>query len=256
MTNGDPPGKKPSARTKVLQQAAEALSPTRSIERIEATARGVIAGVSATAVVLTGFGLLGSKDVLGPRTELIPAAVFSAAALVLAAWALIPSVRRTRSGNLLATQQFFEEQIRKRGRLSRLAAIALALSYVSALIPILSIEPNDPPPRAVLAFTPAEGTKAVKLLADPGPVVEGGGVTLRVDAVANGKRTEIRNLSQRQLEGEGMLEVSTVVRRPRRNETLEAELTRKDDNGKVTLRTRLTLVGTKSPPSPTTPSGG
>lgn len=117
--------------------AAEGLSPERSLERVEATAKLVFANVAAVATVLTGLGFVGDVGGAlqrGSHIAGVPVtAALVASSLLLASFALTPSLRRVRTGDADAVRRFYTVQIARRGLAALLAMLALAAAIVSAV---------------------------------------------------------------------------------------------------------------------------
>lgn len=222
----DPPGRAPSARTRALVEAAALLSPSNSLARVESTARGVIAGVAASAAVLTGFGVLSANDLLSAPLLLVPSVIASAVALALAAVALIPTMTQAHTGNLLQAHKLLAQELGRRGRLARWAAISLALSYALGVLPVIAIKPGRPANRASIEFTPGKRKDAVRVVIDLTSLSPGSSATLRVHTIAAKRKSQLASVTQYQMAERGAIRLSATVRRPRAGERMEARVTR------------------------------
>lgn len=137
MTDGLP-AEAPSADDAALAVASESLGPERSLARVEGTAKFVFANVTVITAVLTGFGLLtgvGAAWDQGPHIFSVPLAIaLAAAALLLATFALLPSLSRVDIADLEAVRSFYSRGIWRRGLSAAFAMVALAAAVASAVV--------------------------------------------------------------------------------------------------------------------------
>jgi len=236
------PGAEPSSRSLMLLEAAESLAPVKSIERIEATARGVIAGTAATATVIVGFGAFGQADLLAAPLAVVPSVLFTALAMGCAAWALVPKVGKLGTGNLDVVEDYYENEIGRRGLWARRSAILLALSYVSAAVPLLLVGPKTKTPTVAVRFDPTAKAKGVEVSSSLGEVDAGTRATLAVVEVNGRSRRFVTSVTQDQTEDKGDLSVKLTVAGPQPGRSLEATLRIKNADGVVKFKT-VSLFG-------------
>jgi hypothetical protein len=130
-----PPGDVDSVAER-WQMAASYLQPEKSVERIVASAKYVIASVMVVATVLTAVGSLRAEEIAQhPLSKWLAAStgVVVTGAILLAYLPLIIKTKNVQVENLVEVERWFEDEIKK-GRFVRLAGISLGLAMVLAVI--------------------------------------------------------------------------------------------------------------------------
>lgn|GEM_PF-3025289 len=128
-------GQPATTRVENLEAAALALAPHRSLERIESTGRFLLGTVGVVGALITGFGVLDSSTIANHVGWLLPSLIAAAFAMGLALFAAIGTGDSVQVDDLEDVDRYYSSQIRQRGRLIRLAGLALAASLLLALIP-------------------------------------------------------------------------------------------------------------------------
>lgn len=124
-----------TVRVENLEAAAFDLAPHRSLERIESTGRFLLGTVGVVGALITGFGVFDSSMVANHVGWLLPSLIAAAFAMGLALFAAIGTGDSVRVDDLEDVDRYYSSQIRRRGRMIRLAGLALAASLLLALIP-------------------------------------------------------------------------------------------------------------------------
>jgi hypothetical protein len=122
----------------LLQSAALDLGPEKSLSRIEASAKLLIASVTVFGSVLGGFGALGSDVVAEHPALAVPSVVLVAISLALAVWAVVPAPTAVNVDDLEDLRRYYSRQIAIRGWLVRIAGILFGFALVAAILPALA----------------------------------------------------------------------------------------------------------------------
>lgn len=146
MSNGtEIQGEVPTTTIEALESAAAALGPDRSLSRVEAGAKFLLASAAAVGAVLTGFGVLGA-EVLDDRLEwALPSIALAAISIALAAWALVGNRDDVNLDDLADVASFYEHQIAWRGAVTRVAGIVFAVSILAGMAPLIAAAVDDSP---------------------------------------------------------------------------------------------------------------
>lgn len=132
-------GRLPTGEEAVWVAAAEALSPEKSLERVETLVKFVFANVAIAGTLMTGLGLFTDlkaalRDAPTPLALPVPILLIGVS-LILSVVALIPRLRSIRLSDLNEVENWYRRQILRRGWSIVLALItfAIALGWTVAL---------------------------------------------------------------------------------------------------------------------------
>lgn len=127
-------GEEPTSAERALIESAKALTPEKSLDRIDALARFVFANVAVVGTLLTGLGFLRASADYAGGTLLTTVALFVALSLLLSLGATAPRLTRVRSADLVALERWYRRQVVRRGVLAITSAVALAAAVSLAVI--------------------------------------------------------------------------------------------------------------------------
>lgn len=200
-------GRAPTTRERLLGRSRDELAPHLSLKAVNEASERIVGAISVAATVASGLTLLGATTLSNVGWGwAIPAIVFSGASIILAVLAAIPSLTVIRPGDLEAVDEFFSRQIRRRGRLLRLAATALVLALLA--IPIPAIVAAAEEESATVSVT-AVRKGAVVAVDVQGEKLPAGSAELKATL-----RGRVQSLGLSSIPGSGSLEMTALV--PRR----------------------------------------
>lgn len=144
------------------QTAATYLQPEKSVERIVASAKYVIASVTIVATVLTAVGTLKAEELAEDsilKWLTTSTGIVVSGAILLAYLPLIMRTKDVQVENLLEVERWFKSEMKK-GRFVRFAGIALSLAVVLAVITaVVAAVGRDDPHAAVSLVETGSGTQ-------------------------------------------------------------------------------------------------
>lgn len=175
-------GRGVTTRDELLIEAAKTLAPNQSLDRVDKVVAYLTTAVAVAASLATGFGTLSATELADVDVWWsLPTTVLAAASVVCAILATVPGAATVPPGDLMAVEAYFREQIRRRGRLVRGAAAALATALLLAPLPVVVAAFEKDDASADLTIVIGGNTANVKLSASH--LNAGGRVT--VTAVAD-----------------------------------------------------------------------
>lgn len=117
------------------QEASKELSPQKSLARAAETTRFLVGAVTGVGTLLAVFGVVTAFQTPEAHVMalLVLTALLSCGSVVVALWALLTRTRSVRPGNLIEVKQWFEDEIRRKGK-ALIAGWLLIGAFVTALL--------------------------------------------------------------------------------------------------------------------------
>jgi hypothetical protein len=127
----------PSTRERLLRESINELTPSNSLRAVEDNARHLLSSVSIAGTLVGGLGVVSASEFADVGFGwALPAVVCVAASVAVSAWVLIPMRATISPGRLDLMDQWYADQIKRRGRLMRIAGVLFAVSIPLALLPL------------------------------------------------------------------------------------------------------------------------
>ncbi|MGA2611837.1 MAG: hypothetical protein ABSG38_00105 [Spirochaetia bacterium] len=163
-------GAPPQPHDEYLSDAANEISPAKSLSHASDSAKYVVQNISIVSVVLGGLGLLTNfAGGYGKHPFLFGVLVLAAAAaLALAVWALFPRVETIdNANNLLTVQKVFVSAIWHRAWFARAATGALLFALIWAIVVFFYVSNSHQPAATITTTMDTSGQRpALDIAAD------------------------------------------------------------------------------------------
>jgi hypothetical protein len=174
-------GHRSTTRERLVAESAGTLAPHQSLDRIDKVSGTVTTAVTLAGAVAGGFGLVAAKSLANVGIGwALPTVILAAVSIAAAVLATVPGPAKVAPGNLVAVEAFFRGQIRRRGRLMRVAAWSLAAAVLLAPLPILFGAIRGPHASIELTVTVSGQSRKVMVAVTAAGLNEGALVQVRV----------------------------------------------------------------------------
>jgi hypothetical protein len=174
-------GRPPTTRERLLAQSADTLAPHQSLDRIDAAAARVTAGVTLAGSIISGFGLVAATTVANVGIGwALPTVLFAAVSIACAVLATVPAPAKVAPGNLAAVEAFFRDQIRVRGGRLRVSAWTLAAALLLAPLPLVVSALDDPNAAIDLVLTAGGSSRQLTVGVTASGLHDGATITVTV----------------------------------------------------------------------------
>ena len=128
-------GKAPSPVEQMWIAAAPALTPDKSLQRIQDSAKQLFTSVAAVTALITGFGLISGANLRANPALLILAIALTAVSLTLAMASLIVNPQKVRITSIESVRDYYEHDLLWKGRFIQFGGISFALALLFAAAP-------------------------------------------------------------------------------------------------------------------------
>jgi hypothetical protein len=119
--------------------SADSLAPHHSLDRADKAAATVTTAVSIAGTLVAGFGTIAATELADTGIGwAAPAVILAAVSVACAILASVPGASTVAPGNLATVEAFFRSEVRRRGRLVRVAAWTLAAAVCLAPAPVVA----------------------------------------------------------------------------------------------------------------------
>lgn len=125
-------GKAPSPVEQMWIAAAQELTPDRSLQRIQDSAKQPFTSVAAVTALITGFGLISGANLWANPALLSLAIALTALSLVLAMASLIVNPQKVRITSIESVRDYYEHDLLWKGRFIQFGGISFALALLFA----------------------------------------------------------------------------------------------------------------------------
>jgi hypothetical protein len=128
-------GNRPTSADLRWVEAAKELTPDKSLLRATANAKFLVATISVLGVLITGFGAVSATQVASEKALLIGTGlttVLAALSVGIAIWTLLPRNDKIRAGNLIAVREWYQAELKRKGKASVAGLLLLVAIAVAA----------------------------------------------------------------------------------------------------------------------------